>query len=455
MTKNSTKPILQTRSLNMQVLAIATPLVLQNVAQTLLGVIDTWFISSIGTEAIAALGLAGVIFFTFYVFYRNSLNALVAFVGRAHGAGDDKKIGDIVWRGISVAGLLSLTVIILPWLFTYIMSWAAPADSGRVAEYGALYMRIRSIEIPIAMFTAVGWAFLVGRGDSRTPMFMMWGMVAINIFLDWVMVPGNLGVPALGVAGAAWATVLANLCNLIVTGLILWSPRNRAKFDTGRPRLTPWADIRKVIEVGLPAGFGDFIEIASFSVFFAFIGRLGTETLAANQIAVQYMSISFTFGLAISMAASSLVSQFVGAGDPSTAEKAAYRALAIGMIGMGLIGLTYIIAPAFLMGIFTDDATVINAGVSILSIIALYQIFDGAGIVLSGALMGGGDTRFTMLTRLILAWGFFLPMAWLAIFRLDRGVSGAWVAALIYLVTLAITYFLRFRSGKWKEFELT
>ncbi len=444
----------QSRSLNMQVVAIATPLVLQNIAQTLLGVIDTWFISSLGTEAIGAVGLAGVIFFTFFVFYRNSLNALVAFIGRAYGAGDFKKIGDIVWRGIAVAGLLSISVLILPWLFTIIMGWATPADSGRVGEFGSLYMRIRALEIPIAMLSAVGWAFLVGRGDSRTPMFMMWGMVAVNIFLDWVMVPGNLGFPAMGIAGAAWATVLANLFNLGVTALILWSPKNRAEFDTGRPRLAPWADIRTVIGVGLPAGLGDFIEIGSFSVFFAFIGRLGTQTLAANQIAVQYMSISFTFGLAIAMAASSLVSQFVGAGDTSTAEKAAYRALIIGMIGTGLIGFSYIIAPEFLMSIFTEDPSVIAAGVSILTIIAIYQMFDGAGIVLSGALMGGGDTTFTMLTRLILAWGFFLPMAWLAIFRLDMGVTGAWIAALIYLVTLAVVYFQRFRGGRWKEFEL-
>ena len=449
------KALKQNRSLNMEVIAIATPLVLQNMAQTLLGVIDTWFISSIGTEAIAALGLAGVIFFTFYVFFRNSINSLVAFVGRAHGAEDFKKIGDIVWRGISIVGLLSLTVIILPWLFSFVIQWAAPADSGRVAEYGSLYLRIRTIEIPLAMFSAIGWAFLVGRGDSRTPMFMMWGMVAVNIFLDWVMVPGNLGVPPLGVAGAAWATVLANLFNVIVTALIIWSPKNRAMFDTGRPRRTSWADMRKVIDVGLPAGFGDFIEIASFSVFFAFIGRLGTQTLAANQIAVQYMSISFTFGLAISMAASSLVSQFVGAGDTSTAEKAAYRALIIGMVGMGLIGLTYIIAPELLMRVFTDDQMVISAGVSILSIIAIYQIFDGAGIVLSGALMGGGDTRFTMLTRLFLAWGFFIPMAWLAIFRLNGGIGGAWTTALTYLVALALIYFWRFRSGKWKEIQLT
>ncbi|MEM9773500.1 MAG: MATE family efflux transporter [Chloroflexota bacterium] len=442
-------------SLNWQVIVIAVPLVLQNLAQTLLGVIDTWFVSGIGTEAIAALGLAGVIYFTFLILYRNSINSLVAFIGRAHGAGDDEKIGEIVWRGIWLAGLLSLSVLVLPWLFTLLMGWATPADSPLILEYGTIYLRIRTIEMPLAMFSAIGWAFLVGRGDSRTPMLLMWLMVSINIFLDWIMVPGNLGLPALGVAGAAWATVLANLCNAILTGCIIWSRHNRAVFSTGRPRVIPWADIRKVLEVGLPAGMGDFIEIASFGIFFAMIGRLGTETLAANQIAVQYMSISFTFGIAISMATSSLVSQFVGASDTQTAEKAAYRALFIGMVGMGLIGLTYIISPAFLIGIFSEDPLVIEAGVTILRVIAIYQVFDAAGIVLSGALMGGGDTQFTMLTRLILAWGVFLPSAWLTIFQLDGGIRGAWITALTYLFGLAIIYFWRFRSGVWKSIQLT
>ncbi|MFT5194369.1 MAG: MATE family multidrug resistance protein [Cellvibrionaceae bacterium] len=451
---NTVKIEKKNRSLNMQVLLIATPLVLQNMAQTFLGVVDTWFVSDIGTEAIAALGLAGVISYTFFVLFRNSIGSLVAFFGRAHGANDDLKIGDIVWRGLCAAGLLSTTVVILPWLFTLLMGWATPADAPSVRDFGITYLRIRALEVPFILFSAVGWAFMVGRGDSRTPMLLMWSMVALNIFLDWLLVPGNLGFPAMGVAGAAWATVIANLFNAIVSGLILWSPKNRGLYNTGNPRLVPWVDIKKVFEVGLPAGFGDFIEIASFTLFFAMIARLGTNVLAANQIAVQYMSISFTFGLAISMAASSLVSQFIGAGDVATAEKAAYRSLAIGMIGMGLIGATYIISPAFLISIFSDEPAVIEAGVSILRVIAIYQIFDAAGIVLSGALMGGGDTRFTMFTRLVLAWGLFLPMAWVALFWWDLGIAGAWATALIYLAMLAAVYFWRFRGGKWKTIQL-
>ncbi|MEM8860928.1 MAG: MATE family efflux transporter, partial [Chloroflexota bacterium] len=159
----------KSRSLNMQVLVIAVPLVLQNLAQTLLGVIDTWFVSGINTEAIAALGLAGVLYFTFLVLYRNSINSLVAFIGRAHGAEDNHKIGDLVWRGIWMVGILSITIVILPWVFGLLMSWATPTESPLILEYGTIYLRIRTLEMPLAMFSAIGWAFLVGRGDSRTP----------------------------------------------------------------------------------------------------------------------------------------------------------------------------------------------------------------------------------------------------------------------------------------------
>jgi Na+-driven multidrug efflux pump len=201
-------------------------------------------------------------------------------------------------------------------------------------------------------------------------------------------------------------------------------------------------------------GLGDFIEIASFTAFFAFIARLGTDVLAANQIALQYMSVSFTIGMAISMATSSLVSQYLGARQPGQAEKVAYRACLLAMGGMGLIGLTYLIAPTTLIGFFSEETAVIEAGVTILQLVALYQVFDGLGIVLAGALNGAGDTRFTMGVRAVMAWGMFLPLVWLLAFRWDRGIWGAWVAAFIYLGSLGLVYFLRFRRGHWQQIEI-
>ncbi len=440
--------------LTRQVAWLAAPLILQNLSQTLLGVVDTFFVSRIGTEALAAVGLASVMFFAVLMLFRGTANSTVAFVGRAHGEGDDAKIGVAVWRSLNMIAWLSLVILLMPLAFTYVMLVAAPADGSSVGALGTRYLQIRSFEIPLIMFSAVIWGFLVGRGDSRTPMILAWITVLTNILLDWMLVLGNLGMPQLGVAGAAYATVLANGVNALISAAILWRKSNRERFGTGQARLASRRELWSVLRVGLPMGLGDFIEIASFSTFFALIARLGTEMLAANQIALQYMSISFTFGFAMNMATASLVAQYLGAKQPDFAEAVGYRGCLLAMLGMGLIGLSYLIAPTALMQVFTAEASVIEAGVAVLRLVALYQIFDAVGIVLAGALNGAGDTTFTMVARTVLAWGFFIPLVWVMIFPLQSGIWGAWLAALGYLGGLSLLYLWRFRSGKWKAIVL-
>jgi MATE family multidrug resistance protein len=440
--------------LTRQIALLAGPLVLQNLSQTLLGVVDTYFVSRVSTEALAAVGLSSVMFFAVLMLFRGTANSTVVFVGRAYGGGESDRIGTVVWRSLNMVVWLSLLVFALPPLFGMLMSVAAPADSPMVRELGTTYLSIRAFEIPLVMFSAVVWGFLVGRGNSRAPMILAWITVLANVFLDWVLVLGTLGAPALGVAGAAYATVMANGINAVLSAVLLWSTSSRREFDTGRPRLATWADLKTVIQVGLPMGAGDFIEIASFSAFFALLARLGTDILAANQIALQFLSISFTFGIAVSMAASSLVSQNLGAKRPDVAEKVAYRAIGLAMLGMGLIGLSYLIAPVQLMRIFSQEESVIQAGVFVMRLIAFYQIFDALGIVLAGALNGAGDTTFTMLARSIMAWGMFIPLVWLLIYKFDQGLAGAWAGALIYLGGLAFVYLWRFRTGRWKSIVL-
>jgi len=440
--------------LTWQVAMLAGPLVLQNFSQTLLGVVDTYFVSRISTEALAAVGLSSVMFFAVLMLFRSTANSSVVFVGRAYGERDNTKIGTAIGRSLNMVGWMSLVVLVLPWLFASLMVFASPGDNPLVRELGTRYLQIRTLEIPLVMFSAVVWGFLVGRGDSRTPMILAWITVLLNIFLDWILVLGNLGVPALGVAGAAYATVMANGLNAILSAVILWSGPNRQVFHTTKIRLASWSELYGILRIGLPLGVGDFIEIASFSAFFALIARLGTDILAANQVALQYMSISFTFGFAVNMATSSLVARYLGAQQPDIAENVTYRAVALAMAGMGIIGLSYLIAPATLMSVFSQEQSVILAGVTILRLVALYQVFDAAGIVLMGALNGAGDTRFTMLIRSFLAWGIFIPLVWVLIGPLDTGIWGAWLGALIYLGGLAVVFFIRFRSGYWKTIEL-
>lgn len=441
-------------SITRDVALLAGPLVLQQLSFTLMGVTDTYFVSRVSTEAVAAVGLAGVIFFAIMLLFRSTANSSVVFVGRAYGAKDYEAVGRAIWNVLTMVILLSLFTFMLPWLLAFIFSFAVPADNVSLKELGTRYLQIRAFEIPLAMFSAVVWGFLIGRGDSRTPMVLAWLQVATNIFLDWLLVPGSLGLPAYGVAGAAYATVAANLLNAVLSAYILWHPQNRITYKTASFHRPSLAELSNVLRVGLPMGIGDFIEVASFSVFFALIGRLGTDALAANNIALQYMSLSFTLGVAIAMASSSLVAQHLGAKQPDLAEKVGYRATILAMIVMGIVGLSYLIAPSALMAVFSQDPSVIAAGGIILRLVAFYQIFDAVAIVLGGSLNGAGDTTFTMIIKLIFAWGVFLPSSWFLAFPLQGGVRGAWIGAVIYLTCLCLIYFLRFRSGRWKTIQL-
>lgn len=450
----TTPPVSTKTGVTLEVAKLAGPLILLNMSQTLLGVADTYFVSRLSTDAVAAVGLASVIYFAVFTFFRSIANSTIVFVGRAHGENDAPKVGTAVWRSLNMIGVMSLATIFLPWIFTFIVGIASPADNPTVRELGTIYTRIRAVEMPLIMFSGVVWGFLVGRGDSRTPMILAWITVLTNIFLDWVLVLGNLGAPMLGVAGASYATVLANLLNVVLSSAILWNRKNRQMYGTGKAQWLGWAEIKRAFNIGLPMGLGDFLEIASFSAFFALIARLGTEILAANQIALQYMSLSFTFGMAVGMASSSLVSKYLGAKQPDIAEKVGYRAMWLAMAGMAVIGMSYLIAPEQLMGFFTEDTAVISAGVTILRLVALYQTVDGLGIAMAYALYGAGDTKFAMYVKAGLAWGFFIPLVWIIIFPLNGGIGGAWAGALVYLASLGVVYLWRFRSGVWKSIEL-
>ena len=437
--------------LTRKVALLAGPLILQNLSYSLLGVTDTFFVSRISTEAVGAVGLAGVLFFALMLLFRSTAASSVVFVGRAHGAKDDPGVGEAVWRLLTVVALLSLFTPILPWVFTFLFGYAAPGDSPEVLALGTRYLQIRAFEVPFAMFNAVVWGFLVGRGDSRTPMVLAWLQVLVNVVLDWLLVPGNLGFPAWGVAGAAVATVLSNVAVTFLSAWILWRPDAHARFGTRRVRWVGLGELRRVLAVGLPLGVGDFVDVASFTAFFAIVGRLGTEVLAANNIALQFMSLSFTMGIAVAQASSSLVAQSLGAKDPQRATRVGYRATALGMALMGTVGIGYVVAPELLMGVFSSDPEVVAAGVAVLQLVALYQVFDAAAIVLGGSLNGAGDTTYTMLVRLVCAWGLFLPLAYLFAFPLGGGVRGAWAGAMVYLIALALAYFWRFRSGRWQN----
>ena len=440
--------------LTREVMTFALPLILQNLSYTTLGVADTFFVAQLGTQSLAAVGLANVLFFGVLLLFRGVTNSSVILVARAHGAADAAGVGAAVWRVFYTALLFVPFVFGLPALFGFLLQLTAPDPT--MQALGSSYLSVRSFEVPLVMFTTVVWGFLIGRGDSRTPMLLAWSTVLLNILLDWLLVLGPFGLPAFGVLGAAYATLFANVVTAAASAVILWRPVNRRDFGTGIGKAPPvqLPELGRVVALGLPMGMGDFIHIASFSAFFALLGRISNEALAATQIGLQYMNLAFSVGVGLGMATASLVSRALGAKRPREAERVSVRAVALAVVMMGLIGLSFVFSPQPLIEIFSRDPGVVAAGVTVLRIGALFLLVDASGIVLAGALNGAGDTRFTMLTRALIAWGLFLPLAWLLAFPLGGGLAGAWLAAFLHVMVIGVVYLVRFRSGRWQRFAV-
>ncbi|WP_407538680.1 MATE family efflux transporter [Deinococcus radiomollis] len=432
----SNAPLGTTREL----VTLAWPLVLSNLAYTAVGFTDTLYMGRLGVLEVGAVGLASLVLFTVSLFFRGALNTAATFVARALGAGDPAGVRR--WAGIFLTlSLVGLPMALIgPWLVSTVLQLLGAAPS--ILKVAQTYGHIRIFEIPFVLLGAASVAIMLGLGNTRTPMLLSWLLVVVNAALAALFVFGFHW----GVAGAAWATLIA----VVMQGLLSYVLLLRLyRTDTGpfpfvRPKLQ---ELRLVGRIALPAGATDLADVGAFTAFLGVIARLGPTELAASQIANQFASFGFLPAFALSASTSSLLSRALGAGQPGLARRIGWRGAALAAGWMSVLTLVFLLWPRPLIALFNTDPDVLKLGTTVLAVMSGYLLFDGVGIALGGALGGAGDTRFRLLVTLGGAWLVMVPAAtWLAP---RYGVGGAWAAALLYIVVLAGSYTWRFWSGRW------
>ena len=274
----------------------------------------------------------------------------------------------------------------------------------------------------------------------------------INIVFDYLLIFGNFGFPRLEVAGAAISTVISGGIAACIYLLIFLSRKTDLRFQVRTHFKPQLSQIRRLLRTGLPMGVQGMLDVGNFTIFSAMIGRMGNAELAANTAAITLLHTSFMPLIGISLAATTLVGQYIGSGQFHYARKSGYTAIKIGLTYASLMAVIFFTMPNKLLALLTDDPNVVKLGSRILFLAALFQLSDGCGICSSGALKGAGDTLFTMIVGISYGWLLFLPLAyWLGQIY---GVSGAWTGATIYIILLGMTYFLRFLSNRWEKIQI-
>ncbi len=427
---------------------LAYPIILANMSETLLGVVDTYMVGQLGVAEIGAVGLGSMLAWLFYLPVLGLAMGLNTFVAQSYGAGNRKDCGYMTWQGLYVAlasgALILLVIPFVPILFDL----AGP--STEVRGLGVTYLQWRLIDGPAFMIAMTAASFFRGIGDTKTPMKIGITINVINVILNYGLIYGHFGLPRLEVQGSALGSALSGIIGGGIYLALFLSKRLRpyANRTIVKPR---WVDFVRLFRVGAPIGLQRFLYIGSFVIFAAFIGRLGNAQLAANQIAIQLMSISYMIGLGIGMAASTLVGQYIGAKRIDLAERSAYSALKLAMGIMVLVGLAFLLFPEQLVTLFNDDPDVIRFGRQGLLYAALFQAFDALAVIFIGALRGAGDTRWSAVAAFIGAWIIFLPMTYLLAFTMGLDFWGAWLSATIYICLLGVACVYRFRQGAWKK----
>lgn len=402
-----------------------------------MGIVDTLMVGRLGPAAIAAVGMSSAVFTAIAVFGMGLMLGLDALVSQAWGARQKAECVRWLHQGAWLAFASAPLVMALAGLaFASVDWWGLHPD---IRTLVAQYLRVISFSaLPLLLYAAFR-RYLQGRHVVRPVMAALISANLVNAAANWVLIYGNLGMPALGVEGSAWATTIARV---YMAGFLLFTIRRLHRKDADHPRVPFTFDtsrIRRLVGLGLPAASQITLEVGVFAAATALAGRLDPIAAASNQIALNVASLAFMVPLGLSSAGAVRVGHAVGSRDAGRAVQAGWTALGLGVVVMGVIGVVLYAWPEPMLRAFTTDQRVIETGVTLLAIAAAFQLFDGTQAVATGVLRGLGDTRTPMIMNVVGHWLFGLPIGYALCFVFGWGVPGLWVGLSIGLVFVAIT----------------
>ncbi len=424
-------------------LRLALPVIVVQVGLVAMGVVDGAFMGRVSAAEYAAVSAGHSYTFVFLGFGLGTLAALDPLVSQAWGARELESIARSVQRGIVIALGLSLFVIAccLP-ARELLARLGQPAS---VIPSAATFVRISMAGVPAFLLFVAMRQSLQAMHCLRPLVFVIVLANGLNAFLDWVLIWGNLGAPALGAAGCAWATVVARWAMALALPFVagerlldhLW-PIRAGAFEG--------AAIGRMLKLGIPIGLQFALEIGAFAAVLFLMGRLGEVELAGHQVALSLASTSFMVPLAISMAAAVRVGNEIGRGNAAAVRRACAVALAGGAGVMLFSAALFLLAPYPLARFFTVLPDVLAMAVVLIPIAGLFQVFDGLQGVALGCLRGMADTRAPFLIHLIGFWGIAIPISFYLAFERELGARGLWWGLVWGLFAVAVVQVARVRT---------
>ncbi len=440
-----------------EVLAVALPLIISTGSWTVMNFCDRMFLLWNNPTAMAAALPAGMLHFSMICFPLGVASYVNTFVAQYQGAGRPERIGRAVWQGVLI-GMATVPCILATAPFIeFLFRFAGhPAE---LIPYETTYYQILTLSGGATVIASAQAAFFIGRGKTRPVMWIGVTSAMLNIGLDWLWIFGRGGFPAWGIGGAAAATVVAQWYHVIAYVVLMRRPRLEEAFRLRAGRRFDRVLFGRLIRFGGPSGLQMLVEVAGFTVFLLILGRLGPEAVQATTLAFNVNSVAFMPLIGLGIGITALVGQRLGENRPELAARTTWTGFVLATFYSGVFAVLYLCLPElFLMGHASgmdsehfqrlQDVTVI-----LLRFVAVYCFFDAVNLTFVATIKGAGDTRFILLTNLIISPAC-VAATWIGIRYFGWGLFWSWGILTGWIIALAIIYLTRFLQGHWRSMRV-
>jgi MATE family multidrug resistance protein len=435
-----------------EIVKLASPVIVGMISHTVLNIVDTAMVGRLGDIALGSVGL-GSFFILVTVLIFGALGVgTQAITARRLGERRTEDFRAIIYNAFLLAWAVGLAVSgagyrLSPWIFSLL------SDNRSIVDVGTPYLSIRFLGIfsIVVIFTLRGYVY--GLARVRIDMIVSVVVNILNIVLNYFLIFGHWIFPRLEVTGAAIASVIST-----VVGMVLFIALIRSEILGQLPRLEGGAVLSRrlmgrIIKISAPRAVQSF-SVIGFIIFLSIIGKLGVKELAISNIIFKAFNLAFMVGLGVGAASATLVGRSLGEGRDDLAASYGWHSVGIGSLLMGIIGVSFMFLPREILGLFTTSAETIEKGVMPFRILGVFQVIDGAGIVLSRTLQGAGSTMYVMLSEMVAVWCVLIPASYVAVVVLGGNIVMAWGGLFSYITFFALAMIWKFREGGWKRVKI-
>ncbi|GFO68000.1 MATE family efflux transporter [Geomonas limicola] len=434
-----------------RLLKLAGPMILSTSAISLMQIIDAIVLARYSREAVAAIGPSGLAVILFQGFLFGTAGYAGTFVAHSHGRGDAAGVRSSAWLGIHTALISGVLALLVAWPLAQLFFLAGHEPQVARDECSYFLICLAGSLFPVLGSALAGWLSGIGRPVLVTAVTFF--SFIINAVLAWGLVLGVWGLPRLGIAGAALATVIAQGVAAIL--YVLLFSRSGGLGDQVAARFR-WAELKNFLKLAMPMGLRISGELAAWTLFLVVIGRLGTVPLAASSLAFRINGMAFFPALGLGQAAGILVGHARGAGNDHEVPGITWQSLAVCELWMLVMSLLFVLCPGPLMSFFVghgpESAEVVATGIMLLKFVAFYCLFDAANVTIGCVLASAGDTHWIARSFFVCGLGFLVLLG--LIDRFSPSLVAEWTLGTSFVFLTALLWFLRFKGERWKEIKV-